>query len=351
MISVGIVGASGYMGGEALRVLLDHPEVQLAWATSRTPTKVEDFHPNLYGTGIELIPPEEAGACDIVFLALPTQTSIEAAARFLDLGCRVIDLGAAFRLSDRGIWEAVYQQTHSNWPLVMEAVYGLPELHREEIAVARLIANPGCFSSAAILGLAPLVSERLIDAQRIVVDGLSGTAGAGAELARPAHHPEIGNNLVPYNVVNHRHSFEMEQELSLLADEDVAIHFTPVYVPIVRGILDVCHVFPHETVSRDALLELYREFYSDEPFVQIYDCPRENNVSWQYRPYPWVSAVAGTNHCLIGLDVDEARERIVVFSVLDSLGKGGAQVGIENMNLMLGLERTTGLERRALHPG
>lgn len=351
MISAGIVGASGYMGGEALRVLLDHPEVQLAWATSRTATMVEDFHPNLYGTGIELIQPEHATACDVVFLAVPTQASIEAAARFLDLGCRVIDLGAAFRLADRGIWETVYQQTHDNWPLAMEAVYGLPELHREEIAVARLIANPGCFSSAAILGLAPLVSEGIIDTRRIVVDGLSGTAGAGAELARPAHHPEIGNNLVPYNVVNHRHTFEMEQELSLLADEDMAIHFTPVYVPIVRGILDVCHAFPHETISRDALLELYHEFYNDEPFVQIYDCPKENNVSWQYRPYPWVSAVSGTNRCFIGLEVDEARERIVVFSALDSLGKGGAHVGIENMNLMFGLERTTGLERRALHPG
>lgn len=351
MITVGIVGASGYMGGEALRVLLDHPEVDVRWATSRSAGAIHDYHPNLYASGVELIHPDDATACDVVFLALPTQASIEEAERFLELGCRVIDLGAAFRLADREVWESVYQQSHSNWSLAMEAVYGLPELHREEIAVARLIANPGCFSSAAILGLAPLIREQLIDEHDIVVDGLSGTAGAGAELARAAHHPEIGNNLVPYNVINHRHTFEMEQELSLLSDRDVSIHFTPIYVPIVRGILDICHAFPTEAMSREQLLDLYRDFYREEPFVKIYDSPKEPDVSWQYRPYPWVNTVAGTNYCFIGLDVDESRERIVIFSVLDSLGKGGAQVGVENMNLAFGLERTTGLTRRALHPG
>ncbi len=350
MPTVGIVGASGYMGGEALRVLLDHPEVELAWATSRSEAAVEDYHPNLYGTGIRLIHPDDTTACDLVFLALPTDASIAAAARFLGEGAKVIDLGAAFRLSERETWESVYEQTHGNWALAAEAVYGIPELHGDAIAQARLVANPGCFSSAAVLALAPLIKERLIDARRIVVDGLSGTAGAGAELARPAHHPEIGNNLVPYNVVGHRHSFEMEQELSLLAGQEVHVHFTPTYVPIVRGILDVCHAFPTGPVSRQKVLELYREFYRDAPFVQIYDHPRETGVSWQYRPYPWVSAVAGTNYCFIGLDIDDNRNRIVLFSVLDSIGKGGAQVGIENMNLMLGIERTTGLTRRALHP-
>lgn len=350
MIKAGIVGASGYMGGEALRVLLDHPEVEIAWATSRTEAAVEDYHPNLYGTELTLIHPDDATPCDVVFLAVPTQASIAAAARFLDEGCRVIDLGAAFRLADRQVWEAVYQQTHSNWQLAMEAVYGIPELHREEIAVARLIANPGCFSSAAVLALAPLVQDHMVDEHRIVVDGLSGTAGAGAELARAAHHPEIGDNLIPYNVTDHRHTFEMEQELSSLADREVSVHFTPVYVPIVRGILDVCHVFPNVQVSRDELLDLYRAYYADEPFVEVYDCPKEPDVSWQYRPYPWVSAVSGTNYCFIGLDVDPSRERIVLFSVLDSLGKGGAQVGIENMNLMFGLERSSGLTRRGAHP-
>ncbi len=350
LVEVGIVGASGYMGGEALRVLLEHPQVKVAWATSREPGPVDNHHPNLYGSGINLVHPDEVTPCDCVFLALPTAASIEGAERFLAGGSKVIDLGAAFRLRDRQTWERVYGQRHAKWELAEEAVYGIPELHAERITRARLIANPGCFSSAAILALAPLVREGLIDLTRIVVDGLSGTAGAGAELARPAHHAEISNNLVPYNVVGHRHTFEVEQELGLLAGAPVSVHFTPVYVPIVRGILDICHVFPTRAVTRASLLELYRAFYRESPFVQVYDLPPEPGASWQYRPYPWVSAVAATNYCFIGFDLDPVRGRLVVFSVLDSIGKGGAQVGVENMNLMFGLPRTAGLSRRGSHP-
>jgi N-acetyl-gamma-glutamyl-phosphate reductase common form len=338
------------MGGEALRVLLDHPNVQMAWVTSRTGDHIADFHPNLYGMDIPLIHPDETTPCDVVFMALPTDASIEAAARFVKQGCKVIDLGAAFRLSDREKWETAYRQRHTQWDLVEQAVYGIVELHKEEIVQTSLVANPGCFSSAAILGLAPLVRSGLIDHQRIVIDGLSGTAGVGADLSRAAHHPEIESNLVPYNVIGHRHTFEMEQELSLLAGEKVSVHFTPTYVPIVRGILDICHVFPKDKISRKDILQLFREFYNDEPFIKIYDLPKEPKAAWQYKPYPWVSSVAGTNYCFIGMDVDEIRGRIVVFSVLDSVGKGGAQVGIENMNLMCGLDRTTGLTRRGSHP-
>jgi N-acetyl-gamma-glutamylphosphate reductase len=182
------------------------------------------------------------------------------------------------------------------------------------------------------------------------VDGLSGTAGVGAELSRAAHHPEIANNLVPYNVVNHRHTYEMEQELSLLASKQVVVNFTPIYVPTVRGILDICHTHYSESISREDILSVYRDFYKNDPFIKIYDLPKEDNASWQFRPYPWVSSVAGTNYCFIGCDIDKARKRIVIFSVLDSLGKGGAQVGIENMNLMFNLNRTTGLSKLGSHP-
>ncbi|HEY33389.1 MAG TPA: N-acetyl-gamma-glutamyl-phosphate reductase [Dehalococcoidia bacterium] len=350
MIKVGIFGGTGYQGGEALRVLLEHPQVEVAWATSRSGGDVAFYHPNLYGMQVNLVHPDKATPCDVIFLALPTAESIEVADNFLQKGCKVIDLGAAFRLKDREIWEAVYDQEHPRWSLVEETVYGITELHLEEIKNTRLVANPGCFTSAAVLGLAPLVKEKLIDTNRIVVDGLSGTTGVGAELSRPAHHPEIGNNLVPYNVVNHRQTFEMEQELSLLAEKPVTIHFTPVYVPIVRGILDICHTHHQEPVNREELLAIYRDFYRDEPFVRVYDLPKEEAVSWQYRPYPWVSSVAGTNYCFIGLEIDQVRRRIVVFSVLDSIGKGGAQSGIENMNVMFDLGRETGLSRRGLHP-
>lgn len=350
MIRAGIVGASGYMGGEALRVLLDHPKVEIAWATSRQRAPIESFHPNLYGTGIELIHPDDADDCDVVFLALPTKASIEVTERFLDRGAKVIDLGSAFRLRDRETWERVYGMTHPSWGLAEQAVYGVNELHYGEIAKAKLIANPGCFSSAAILGLAPLVAEGLVDVGKLSVDGLSGTAGAGAELARAAHHPEIGNNLVAYNAVGHRHTYEMEQELSALCGSRVQVHFTPVYVPITRGILDICHGFLNSATTREDLLGLYHKFYEGQPFVQVYDLPKEPNVSWQYKPYPWVSAIAGTNYCHIGLDVDIERNRVVVFCALDSVGKGGAQVGIENMNIMFGFDRETGLTRRGLHP-
>ena len=350
MLRAGVFGASGYMGGEALRVLLEHPEVELAWAASRSTEPIEHHHPNLYGTGIRCIDPGEADACDVVFLAVPTRPSLAAAARFTRAGSRVIDLGAAFRLRDRALWEATYGMPHTQWPLAEAAVYGLSELHSEAIAAAPLVANPGCFSSAAVLALAPLVAAGLLDTDRIVVTGLSGTAGAGAELSRAVHHPEIGSNLIAYNVVGHRHTLEIEQELSRLAERKVSVHFTPVYVPIVRGILDVCSVFPLRPVARDELLDCIRDFYRGHPFVSVFDLPPEPESAWQSRPYPWVSAVAGTNRCHIGVDVDRDRNRIVILSALDSVGKGGAHAGVENMNLMFELPRTSGLERFGTHP-
>jgi len=350
MIKAGVLGATGYMGGEVLRVLLFHPDVEIAWATSRSTGKIEDYHPNLYDSDIKLIHPDNITACDVIFTALPINASIEFTPRLLAMNCRVIDLGGAFRLSSRILWEEVYGQKHQYWSLAEEAVYGISELHLNDIKEARLIANPGCFASAAILGLAPLITNNLVETHSLVVNGLSGTAGMGAELSRAAHHPEIGNNLIPYNVVNHRHTYEMEQELSAMSNDNVQIHFTPAYVPITRGILNICHAFNTKSVSRKQLLECYRDFYQGQPFIKIYDNEKDNTSAWQYKPYPWVSAVSGTNYNSIGLDVDEKRNRIVVFSVLDSLGKGGAQVGIENMNLMFGLQRNAGLTHSGCHP-
>lgn len=338
------------MGGEALRVLLKHPHAEIAWITSRSPGPVEQVHPNLYGTGLEFARLEDVQTPDFVLLALPTGATVEVAERFLIAGARVIDLGSAFRLKDRAVWERVYAQKHPAWPLVDEAVYGIPELHRERIRTARLVANPGCFSSAAILALAPLLDAGLVDPERLIVSGLSGTAGAGAELSRPIHHAEIGNNVVLYNVVGHRHTYEMEQELAGLAGRSVRVHFTPCYIPIVRGIVDICRCLTVKRITRDSLLDRFREFYKGEPFIKIYDQPRGEAEAWDYRPYPWVSAVAGTNYCHIGLDVDEERNGIVVMSVLDSVGKGGAQVAIENLNIMAGLNRTDGLLDKGLHP-
>jgi N-acetyl-gamma-glutamyl-phosphate reductase common form len=350
MIKVGILGGTGYMGGEALRIILQHPEASLAWATSRSGGDIAFYHPNLYGTGVNLVHPDKTTPCDVVFLALPAEESVVAAAEYLRKGCKVIDLGSAFRLKDRDTWETVYKMRHPYWELADEAACGISELHFNDIKAARLVANFGCYSAAAILGLAPLVKEGAVNLYNIVVDGLSGTSGVGADLSRAAHHPEIGNNLVPYNVVNHRHTYEMEQELGELGGGQVTVHFTPTYVPTIRGILAICHTQYINRISRAEVLALYRDFYRDQPFIKIYDLPQEEGASWQYRPYPWVSAVAGTNYCFIGLDVDEARQRIVVFSALDNLGKGGAQAGVENMNIMFGIDRRAGLARLGQHP-
>jgi len=350
VIKVGIYGASGYMGGEALRILLEHPGVEIVWLTSRGDKPLEYFHKNMYGAGLKFIKPEDVTPCDVVFAALPSGQIMRQARGLLESETKVIDLGADFRLKDRNEWERVYGKPHSDWQMAEEAVYGIPELHREKIKKARVIGNPGCYSSAAILGLAPLVKHGLIDTAKIIVDGLSGTAGAGAETDRAIHHPEIGNNLVPYNVVDHRHTYEMEQELGLLSNTGVSVHFSTTYVPITRGILDICHCFPNTKVNRNELIDIYKDFYRNEFFVKIIDLPKEQGASWQYVPYPWVAAVSGTNFCHIGLDVDEKRGRIVVFSVLDSIGKGGAHVAVQNMNLMFELDETLGLKRYGLHP-
>ncbi len=349
MIRVGILGATGYMGGEVLRVLLGHPEVEIAWASARHGRRMEDYHPNLQGCGLHLVTPEAAEPVDMVFMALPTAASISLARRYRDAGSRVIDLGAAFRLAHRATWESVYGMGHDDWALAEEAVYGIPELHAAGIETADLVANPGCFSSATILSLAPLLAAGWVDPRQLVVTGISGTAGVGAALSRAAHHPEIGNNLVPYNVVDHRHSYEMEQELAALHGSRVRVHFTPIYAPITRGILAICHAFPLAPFTREEGLELYREFYAGQPFVKIVDA-QPRGEEWDYRPWPWVAATSGSNYCHIGLSVDDKRGRVVVFGALDSLGKGGAQVGIENMNLMFGLPRETGLGHYARHP-
>ncbi|MHB1154731.1 MAG: N-acetyl-gamma-glutamyl-phosphate reductase [Eubacteriales bacterium] len=350
MIKVGIYGASGYMGSEALRILLKHPAVSVEWATSRNETPIEYYHKNFYGRGINFIKPNEATPCDAVFFALPSGLTTELCQPFLNAGSKIIDFGADFRLKDKDEWERVYKQKHLNWSLAEKAVYGITELHKKETAKTAIVANPGCYSSSSILALAPLIKNQMIDIDKIIVDGLSGTVGAGDDLDIALHHPEIDNNLLPYNVVDHRHSYEIEQELSILAGKRVTVNFSTCYVPITRGILTINHCFPNKQIGRHDLLELYKDFYKNEFFVKIIDIPKDDNASWNYLPYPWVAAVSATNFCHIGLDIDEKRNRIVIYSVLDSIGKGGALVGIQNLNIMFGLDEKLGLDFYGIHP-
>ncbi|MGH7787016.1 MAG: N-acetyl-gamma-glutamyl-phosphate reductase [Candidatus Binatia bacterium] len=349
-VQVGIVGGSGYSGGELIRYLLGHPQAQIAWVTSRADKSLEAVHRNLVGSGLRFIREEEAPACDVVFLCTPSRESMTKAPRYLEQGAKVIDIGSDFRLKDRALFERVYKAEHVCWDLVGEAPYGATELHRAAIARARLVANPGCFAYTAILTLAPLVKEGLIELDKIVVDGLSGSSGAGAEPSVPTHHSEIGNSVFPYNVVDHRHTYEIEQELSGIAGEEVIVHFTPYYCPFTRGILAGCHGFLTRTVTRADLLALYQEFYRGEPFVRVLAFDKDPKASWQYLPYPTVATVAGSNFIHIGVDVDERRGRAAVFGALDNLGKGAASSAIQNMNVMLGLPEDSGLRGVGLHP-
>lgn len=350
MVTAGIYGASGYMGGEALRILLKHPEVSVKWATSRSNDPIEEFHKNFYGFGLKFIKPEDAYPCDVVFYAVPSGVTASLCGDMLDNGSVIIDYGADFRLKNKNDWEKTYKMKHPNWGFAEKAVYGINELHKKEIKSTKIVANPGCFASSSILGLAPLIREDLIDAQKIIVDGMSGTVGAGNSLDIALHHPEIHNNILPYNVVDHRHTYEIEQELSLIANEEVTVNFSAYYVPISRGILTANHCFPKKKINRRQLIDLYKEYYKDSYFVKILDIPKDNNSTWNYKPYPWISAVSGTNFCHIGIDIDERRNRIVVFRVLDSIGKGGALVGIQNMNIIFGFDEKAGLDFYGMHP-
>lgn len=349
-VRVGIVGGSGYSGGELIRLLLVHPRAEIAWVTSRGDKQLQQVHRNLLGSGLEFVREEDAGDCDVVFLCMPHRESMTRAATYLERGAKVIDVGSDFRLKDRALFERVYGGPHARWDLVERAPYGATELHREEISKADIVANPGCFAYTTILTLAPLVEAGWVELDRVVVTGLTGTSGAGGDPKPQSHHSEIANSVTPYNVVDHRHTYEIEQELSGVAGAPVSIHFTPVFCPFTRGILSTCNGFATRDVDREAVLELYRQFYQDETFVEVISTPIDPQVSWQYLPYPNVAYLAGSNYVQIGVDVDPRRRRIVAIGALDNLGKGAASSAIQNMNCMLGLPEDTGLRTRGLHP-
>lgn len=349
-VKVGIVGGSGYSGGELIRLLLVHPEVEIAWVTSRGDKSLQQVHRNLLGTGLEFVREEEVGPCDVVFLCMPHRESMTRAPEYLARGAKVIDVGSDFRLKDAALFERVYGGPHACWDLVERAPYGATELHRAEIAAADLVANPGCFAYTTILTLAPLVRAGLVELDRVVVTGLTGTSGLGAEPKPQSNFSEISNSVTPYNVVDHRHTYEIEQELGRVAGQPVSIHFTPVFCPFTRGILSTCNGFATRDVDRDAVLAAYRDFYAGEIFVDVIAAPIDASVSWQYLPYPNVGYLAGSNYVQIGVDVDPRRRRIVAIGALDNLGKGAASSAIQNMNCMLGLPEDSGLAIRGLHP-
>jgi len=271
--------------------------------------------------------------------------------RFLEQDACVIDLSADFRLRDQRTYEQVYQHPHRAFHLMDKAVLGIPELYRSQLRGAKLIANPGCFAITSILALAPLMARFApeVELDRLVVDGCSGTSGAGAQPVSLIHHSEAATSIQPYNVVDHRHTYEMEQELSAIAGQPVTVHFTASHGPFVRGILATAHVFFAHLPSRQELLDTYQKFYENEPFVRVLSFPQEQ-ASYVYEPYPSCGEVQGSNFCHIGLDVDPTRSRAVIFSATDNLMKGAAGNSIQCMNAAFGLPETCGLAGYGLHP-
>jgi N-acetyl-gamma-glutamyl-phosphate reductase len=344
-IKAGIINVTGYVGAELARLLCQHPQVELVTVTGRSAAgqKLGDVFPNFPGTNY-VIKAELDREIDIAFSAMPHKTSVNVVPPLLKQGIKVIDASADFRLKNAGEYPKWYGFAHPAHELLKEAVFGLPELHQSEIASASLVANPGCYSTGAILALAPIVREGLIYPD-IVVDSKSGISGAGRTPDLTTHYSEANENVCAYSLEGHRHLPEIEQELEILNSElSPSVTFVPHLVPMTRGILSTCYArLKDEKLLKDAkakekLSQIYHEFYKQAPFVQITTKPPHTKHAW------------GNNFCLIYPTIDSKTDRLIVISCLDNLVKGGAGQAVQNMNLMFNLPETTGLEALAIYP-
>ncbi|MFA5363835.1 MAG: N-acetyl-gamma-glutamyl-phosphate reductase [Candidatus Bathyarchaeia archaeon] len=349
-MKVGIIGGSGYVGGELLRLLLPHPDVELTTVTSRANAGEYVFtvHPNLRAaTQLKFTPPNIANVtanCDLVFAAMPHGKSVELVPELVETGVKVIDMSADYRLRNPADYDKWYGWKHTHPDLLAKAVYGCPELHREEIKNAQLIGCPGCMATATIMGLAPLVNASAIEEDRIVADVKIGSSGAGQKPTVASHHPERAGGVRPYKVMDHRHIAEVEQELNLLTDSQVTVAFTPHAVNMIRGILSTIHAFLKKPLDVKDVWKMYRGLYQNEHFVRF--------VKFKKGPYqlPDPKINMGTNFVDIGFELDPRTNRIIVFSAIDNLMRGASGQGVQCMNIMLGFDETTGLECQGFHP-
>lgn len=346
-IKAAIIGASGYTGQELARLLLAHPHIELIAVTSRRyeGLPLTRLYPALAGA-TELIfskeaPEALAGKADVLFLALPHQVSQNIMGVLAESGKKIVDLSADFRLADAAVYERWYGE-HTQKELLGRFVYGLPELFRGEIRVKSFIANPGCYPTSVLLGLAPALGKGLIKADTIIIDSCSGVSGAGREPQVDTLFCEVAQGFKAYKVGGrHRHIPEIEQGLARLAGvEEITVSFTPHLLPVNRGILSTIYASLVEEQGEQELHSLYRDFYKDEPFVRV--CPLGS--------LPNISAVAGSNYCDIAVAVDKRTGRLIVISAIDNLIKGAAGQAIQNMNIICGLPETTGLQANSIFP-
>ncbi len=341
---VGIINVTGYTGIELVRLLAQHPEVELVSVTGRSAVgqRLNTVFPHL--TGLELVIESKPGDVDFVFSAMPHKESAKEVIPLLGRGIKVVDISADFRLKDVNDYQHWYDFGHPAPQLLETAVYGLTELYRSQVASAQLVANPGCYPTGAILALAPVVKEGLIE-PGIIIDSKSGVSGAGRTLSLQTHYSEVNEDVTAYALDGHRHLPEIIQELKLLRPGQLpAVTFVPHLIPMTRGILTTCYAtLASGTIAsgskrEEEIRRLYHDFYQDEPFVRVVDAPPHTKHTW------------GSNLCLIYPAVDPRTGRLIAISCIDNLVKGAGGQAIQNMNLMLGFPETTGLKTPAIYP-
>ena len=348
IVRAGLVGVTGYTGMELARLLAEHPNIRLTTATSRVEAgkRLGDIYPflnHLPGADVTLIPPEPdmiAEACDLAFLAVPHTAATEIAAALLECGLKVVDLSADFRLKSAAVYEQWYKVKHIRPDLLPQAVYGLPELNAEAIAQTRIVANPGCYPTSIILGLAPALKAGIIKTTGIVADSKSGTTGAGRGAKVTSLFCEVYDTFRAYGIGSHRHTPEIEQELSLLAGTDVTISFNPHLVPMNRGILSTIYTELKEPVTQTQVQEIYETTWANKPWIRV--LPKGQ--------LPETRNVRGSMFCDMSVIVDPRTNRLVVVSVIDNLCRGASGQAIANANLMCGLPVDAGLDHCALMP-
>jgi len=341
---VGIINVTGYTGVELARLLYQHPEVELTSVTGRSAAgqRLDTVFPHL--SGINLTIEAELGDAEFVFSAMPHQESAKEVMPLLNHGIKVVDISADFRLKDKAEYQRWYGFVHPAPQLLEQAVYGLTELHRSQVAPAQLVANPGCYPTGAILALAPAVKQGLIEPE-IIIDSKSGISGAGRAVSLQTHYPEASEDVTAYALDGHRHLPEITQELNLLhPGQSWAVTFVPHLIPMTRGILCTCYArlvsgkIAAGKKGETELRQLYLDFYQGEPFVKVVESP------------PHTKHTSGSNLCLVYPAIDHRTGKLIVVSAIDNLVKGAGGQAIQNMNLMLGLAETTGLEAPAIYP-
>ncbi len=343
MYKIGIVGGTGYTGSELLRLLLQHPQVEVAAITSRSEAgmPVADMFPNLRGYLDLAFSEPDAGRlaeCDLVFFATPNGTAMKMVPALLEAGTRVVDLAADFRLRDPAVWQHWYGMEHACPELLQEAVYGLPELSREAVRGARLVANPGCYPTAVTLGFLPLLEAGLVEPEHLIADAKSGASGAGRKASVATLLGEAGESFKAYGIPGHRHLPEIRQTLGQVVDGVVGLTFVPHLVPMIRGI--EATLYGRLSGEAGDLQALFEQRYRDEPFVDVLPAGS----------HPETRSVRGVNQCRIAVHRPQGGDVVVVSSVIDNLVKGAAGQAVQNMNLMLGMAEDAGLVSIALQP-